>query len=457
MDAALDRLLEPLTSRKERRMDTYRPSVPTVRRYPAGVAARLGHRLRQTRLWTLVVAIVLVVVWLSGTAVAAETRERLAGDEGRANFSVTDPEDSCLTHEIWLSALVGEHMPLSQAGGPSDVSWVRATDHVIDTCTETEVEYFDGIVVDLPPEQIELERLESVSVHNVTVGLWSEAGNTLSLTFDLTWTPSGSETTFIYNVGGSEALQVERYVPAEVTGSAVMNQELVIPGQPWSGEISHLTQIGRPTTVSPPDTNSHPTASPEFVGTGWNNAGVNAHTEFDNGGEAWNLEVFVSYVYTDFLRYSDGTIVKPHTDVYIALCAYPLDGGDCGTAPIWEDGGRNLQGSTDASFIPLTSATLNDVGLDVGECGSDPCPLGAVALDLEWEAYGDRSHDVSTESTGIGETWRRQANVTGTIYMHFPSAHPLSVFNSEPLVFGSNLVLDGAEISHSNAGIAFGG
>jgi hypothetical protein len=401
---------------------------------------------------------VLVLVWLSGTAVAAETGQRLAGDEGRANFSVTDPEDSCLTHEIWLSAFVGEHMPLGQAGGPSDVTWVRATDHVIDTCSETEVEYFDGIVVDLPPDQIKLERLESASVHDVTVELWSEGGNTLSLSVDLTWAPSGSDMTLIDNVGGSGAFQVERFVPAKITGSAVMNEDLVIPGQPWSGEISHLTQIGRPTPVSPPDTNSHPTGSPEFVGTGWNNAGVNAHTEFDNGGEAWNLEVFVSYVYTDFLRYSDGTIVKPHTDVDIVLCAYPLNRGDCGTAPIWEAGGTNLQGSPDASFIPLTSASLGLVGITVGECGPDPCPLGAVALeDLEWEAYGDRSHDVTTESTGVSETWRRQANVTGTIYLHFPSAHPLSVFNSEPLIFGSKLIVDSAEISHSNAGIAFGG
>lgn len=437
-------------------MDTYRPSVPTVRRYPAGFAARLDHRVRQARLWTLVVAIGLIVVGFSGIAFAADTRERLAGDEGRANFSVTDPEDSCLTHEIWLSAFVGEHMPLGQAGGPSDVTWVRATDHVIDMCTGTEVEYFDGIVVDLPPDQIEVERLESASVNDVTVELWSEASNTLSLTFNLTWTPIGPATPFIYNVGGSEALQVERFVPAEIRGSAVMNGDLVIPGQPWSGEISHLTQIGRPATISPPDSNP-PTGGPEFVGTGWNNAGVNAHIEFDNGGEAWNLEVFVSYVYTDFLRYSDGTIVRPHTDVYVAFCAYPLDGGDCGAAPIWEDGGRNLQDSTDASFIPLTSASLSDVPFDVGECGPDPCALGAVVLDLEWEAFGDRSHDVSTGSTGIGETWRRQADVTGTIYLHFPSAHPLSAFNSENLVFGSNLVFDGAEISHSNAGVSFGG
>lgn len=435
-------------------MDTYRPSAPTVHRYPAGVAARVSRRLRQTRLWTLVAATVLIVVWLSGNASAAETGQRLGADEGRVTFWVTDPANPCLTHEIWLSALVGELMPLSQGGAPSDVSWVYSTDHVIDTCTGTEVEYLDGLV-DLPLGEIEVERLESVSIQDVTVDLWSEGGNTLSLTVDLTWSPSDTETTLIDNVGGSGAFQVERYVQALIEGSAVLDGN-PISGDPWSGEISHLTQIGRPTPISPPDS-SLPSASPEFVGTGWNNAGVNAHTEFDNGGETWKLEVFVSYVYTDFLRYSDGTIVKPHTDVYMALCAYPLNGGDCGTAPIWEDGGRNLQGSPDAYFIPLTSASLSNVPFDVGECGPDPCPLGAVVLDLEWEAYGDRSHDVSTGSTGIGETWRRQANVTGTIYLHFPSAHPLSVFNSENLVFGSNLVFDGAEISHSNAGISFGG
>jgi hypothetical protein len=430
-------------------MDTYRLSVPGVHRYPAGVAVRPGHRLRQMRLWTLVVATVMIVVWLSGSAVAAETGERLGADEGRANFSVTDPEDSCLTHELWLSALVGELMPLGQGGKPSDVSWVYATDHVVDTCTGTEVEYLDRLV-DLAPAQVELERLESVSIHGVTVELWSEGGNTLSLSVDLTWTPSGSQTGLVDNAGG-QRFQVERFVPAEIAGSAVMNGDLVIPGQPWSGEISHLTQIARPTPISPPDTDSHPTGSPDFVGTGWNNAGLIASSpDFAHGGVDWNIRVFVNYIYTDFLRYSDGNIVRPHTDIDIGLCVYPTDGGDCESAPIWVAGGTNLVGSPYASFTPLERAAVENVVVGVGD--------GELVVSLEWEAYGDRWHDVQTGDDGVSTTWRRQATTYGTIlFRGYPGEHPLSAFNDQALTIGPDLAFDYGEISHSNVGIAVGG
>ncbi len=189
---------------------------------------------------------------------------------------------------------------------------------------------------------------------------------------------------------------------------------------------------------------------PEFVGVGWNNAGSVTSTGFDNGGD-WRLTVFVSYVYTDFLRYSDGTIVRPHTDVDVVLCAHPVNGGDCESPEIWLAGGTNLQGSPDASFTPLTSATLENVEVDVGEGGQ-------VTFDIDWVAYGDRSHDVRTDDLGVSETWRRQATVTGTILVEgFPGEHPLSAFNNQLLTVGSDLDFEYGEISHSNAGISFGG
>lgn len=229
-------------------MHIYRFSSLGVRWNPIATSSSLGRMSLPMRLSFLLCVVGLVLLSFPGNAAAVQAGHRLSGDEGRATFWVTDPEDPCVIHEVWLSALVGEAMPLGQGGKPSAVARVYATDHVLDTCAETELEFFDG-AVDLAPDQVEFGRLESFSIHDVTVDMWSEGGNTESFSFDLTWTPSGVEASFIDDAGG-RVFQVERFVPAEVTGSALMNGDLDVQGEPWSGEISHLTQIGRPTASS---------------------------------------------------------------------------------------------------------------------------------------------------------------------------------------------------------------
>ena len=192
-------------------------------------------------------------------------------------------------------------------------------------------------------------------------------------------------------------------------------------------------------------------ARPEFVGQGWDGASFVLGTGFDNDGEPWKLEVLVSYIYTDSLRYSDGQFVRPHTDVDVTLCAYPdVEGAGCAEPEIWLYGGTGLAGSEDATMVTLTSATLDGVEVEV----SDGTTAASVIVDVDWVAYGDRYHDVWTTATGINETWHRPATPSGTVLISgLPSGHPLSEFNELEL----NVDVDYAEMIHSNLGLSFGG
>lgn len=192
-------------------------------------------------------------------------------------------------------------------------------------------------------------------------------------------------------------------------------------------------------------------ARPEFVGQGWDGASFVLGTGFDNDGEPWKLEVLVSYIYTDSLRYSDGQFVRPHTDVDVTLCAYPdVEGGGCAEPEIWLTGGTNLVGSEAATMVTLTSATLDSVEVEV----TDGSAAASVVVDVDWVAYGDRYHDVFTDVTGINETWHRPATPSGTVLITgLPSDHPLSEFNG----FEMDVVVDYAEMIHSNLGLSFGG
>jgi hypothetical protein len=167
---------------------------------------------------------------------------------------------------------------------------------------------------------------------------------------------------------------------------------------------------------------------PAFILTGMDVANLDFSTEFEYSAESWTVEVFVGYVYADFLRYADGTIVRPHTDTDIRVCAY-LAGEWCGSPSTVEmSGGTGLLGSTAATMVSLTSATLDEITVSV----SDGVDTALVTVDLEWTAYGKPYHE--TEPHRMSQSKIRDATITGTVSITgADESHPLSALNGEPL------------------------
>jgi hypothetical protein len=201
----------------------------------------MRHRLVVVSLLILTLAVGV----LPGTASAVQPGQRLSADEARATFSVTNPQFPCFTHDVWLSALVGDVMPLGPGAMPGDTSQVYASDSVNDSCTG-QSQLFDGSVT-LEPDQVDFVRLDSFAIHNVLLTVTSESGYVFWFTLDLTWTPTSKAMNGGYGLEpGPGLFQVERFVLADVTGTVLVTDDWYFPGQPWAGEIAHLTQIGPP-------------------------------------------------------------------------------------------------------------------------------------------------------------------------------------------------------------------
>ena len=181
----------------------------------------------------------------SGPASAVEPGQRLAGDEARANFLVTNPQFPCYTHEVWISALVGDTVQLGVAGPPGEVSRLYGYDSMQNTCTG-ESQFFEGEVA-FEPGQVEFTRLESFAIHDVILNVRSELGYVLWFTFNLTWTPTSGPMNASYGLEpGPGVFQVERWVMADVTGTVLVTDDWYFPGNLWGGEIAKLTQVGPP-------------------------------------------------------------------------------------------------------------------------------------------------------------------------------------------------------------------
>lgn len=190
--------------------------------------------------------LVLVFGVLAGTASAVEPGQRLAGDEARASAVVTDPQFPCYTHDIWISALVGDAVQLGATGGPGEVSRLYGRDSVQNTCTG-ESQFFEGEVA-FEPGQVEFTRLESFAVHDVILNVRSELGYVMWFTFDLTWTRASEPMNAMYRELGQPGVyfQVERWVMADVTGAVRLSDSWDLPEDSWVGDMNFLTQVGSP-------------------------------------------------------------------------------------------------------------------------------------------------------------------------------------------------------------------
>jgi len=167
---------------------------------------------------------------------------------------------------------------------------------------------------------------------------------------------------------------------------------------------------------------------PAFVLTGMDVANLDFSTEFEYSAESWTVEVFVGYVYADFLRYADGTIVRPHTDTDIRLCAY-IAGEWCGGPSTVEmSGGKGLAGSTAATMVSLTGATLDEITVAV----SDGVDTASVTVDLDWAAYGKPYHETNVQA--MYQSKIRDATIAGTVSITgADESNPLSALNGETL------------------------
>lgn len=191
----------------------------------------------------IITALVLAIAGVAASA-AVEPGHRMAGDEGRVSFEIQDQWYPCVHHSVWLSVFLGVYQPLAPGTVPPDGSRAYVIANSVNTCTGAEHGPFEG-EVPIEPGQVEIDRLERVIVNDLEVAVTWE-GWWRYYTFDLTWTRDGTARTLVDQYPDGWGFQVERYVPASVTGTVIDNGHWAFPGQPWSGEISHLTQVVKP-------------------------------------------------------------------------------------------------------------------------------------------------------------------------------------------------------------------
>lgn len=158
-----------------------------------------------------------------------------------------------------------------------------------------------------------------------------------------------------------------------------------------------------------------------FVLVGSSGAHADLFGSFNEDATENHIEVAVGYVEADLLRYFDGEMVRPHTDVDARLCVYT---DWCGSeSSMLLEGTKNLPWDGDAEMLPLEAATLDGFRMTVVADGVEV----ALLIDLSWEGFGDwwlETHH-TPESHSVGKF--RAANLSGTITIE-------SVTGDTPLV-----------------------
>jgi hypothetical protein len=198
---------------------------------------------------SLLIVLSLALLMAPSTATAVETGKVLIADEARATFSYGFSYDlgwtTCdVTYDIWVSVLVGKHGELAPGGALQDISRLYASNNIVDTCFGDQ--FFEGEVA-LDSEDVEYVPLESFTIDDVYVDIRSEYGYVQFFRLDLTWIATSDLMHQGYDMGRPPTVfQVENFVWADVTGTFEINYDLLLPGEPWGGDISRLRQIGPP-------------------------------------------------------------------------------------------------------------------------------------------------------------------------------------------------------------------
>ena len=112
-----------------------------------------------------------------------------------------------------------------------------------------------------------------------------------------------------------------------------------------------------------------------------------ARAHFSDSSEGWELYVDVSYVYADSVRYHDGSVTRPHTDVDIWLWA--CTDGDC----VLLRGTENMgdKPASNGALASMEGARLSGVFVElcVGSWEPGCSVVGSVWIEqLDWTAVG---------------------------------------------------------------------
>jgi DNA-binding SARP family transcriptional activator len=166
--------------------------------------------------------------------------------------------------------------------------------------------------------------------------------------------------------------------------------------------------------------------SPAFVITGLDAATLDFSTGIKYSSESWTVEMFVRYNYAESVRYADGTVVRPHTDTDISVCAYQADEWCGGPSTVEMSGGTGLVGTNGATMVSLTAATLNEITVTVSD-GED---TAWVTVDLDWAAHGDPYQE--TNAQNIFQS--KDATIAGTVAITgAATSNPLSALDGQKL------------------------
>ena len=138
--------------------------------------------------------------------------------------------------------------------------------------------------------------------------------------------------------------------------------------------------------------------------------------DFGGPGVDYIFEVWTGYVYAKLLRYDDGEIVMPHTDVGVQVCLFEAtDPNGCfsSATPMLEGVvGPTEYGDGYASIVKLASAEVVEIDVPVARADGLSAVVG---LTLEWTATGDIIREVTKTPTDRTISKTRLAEATGSI------------------------------------------